>query len=337
MGIPDRSAVYKIRRGSHVMGDFDIDRIVQQLDWGELFETDFYLPPGSKRWLPLERLKAEIDSARATGVVSPKSGPGGAQSRRSSASKSHKSTSSAGVSAPAHAVKPSSGKSVLGPLFAGLIIGVTASFILMPVKVIERPVEKIVERPVDRVVERVVVRDVEVPAAPAGEHAAAIQYYQKMEDALKRRVGIGSSVLLPVVGGRIAIRISMDAVLEASAGPVAVELHKRVEDVFRAEGFEVIPADDRGPAPLTVVNVGVYRANPNSTSALTGYLQVEIDQFCIISGGDVHKKAWINAHAYRQPVSMRVGEFPSLVENVAALCSRAAEDLANAGPLPYAK
>ena len=70
---PNRSIIYRVSRSGHVMGEYDIDRIVELLDSGEFLWTVFCWTQGIAGLAPLSNLRAEVAAVKAFSAATPTS------------------------------------------------------------------------------------------------------------------------------------------------------------------------------------------------------------------------------------------------------------------------
>jgi hypothetical protein len=333
MNPPNRGAIYRVSRSGNIFGEYDIDRIVELLDSGELLWTDLCWASGMSSWEPLSTLRAEIDAAKAfPPVVAPVTAPVVGRRRTQPPS--------------LQASVPQGGPSVAagwwwvaGGVALGAVIGLLITSLFPSIVQVDRPVEvvKIVEKVVDRPVEviRTVEKRVEVPAALTPLQQEAIDYFSRREDALKREVGVGGAAMLPAAGKRIKVFITIDDLLKNSVTEQSIRA--RVEAVFRRNGFEVVDPLDSSGFVNTFVSAEIFRADDKSTVQVAGVMRIVVSQFCLVSSVGITKRAWVDVHRYENAVmfgSSHFYKFPSYFEDFA---TQASNDLSKAGPLPLIK
>ena len=333
MNPPNRGAIYRVSRSGNVFGEYDIDRIVELLDSGELLWTDLCWVSGMSSWEPLSTLRAEIAAAKAfPPVVAPVTTP--VVGRRRTQPPSLQASVPQGV--------PSVAAGwwwVAGGVALGAVIGLLITSLFPSIVQVDRPVEvvKIVEKVIDRPVEviRTIEKRVEVPAALTPLQQEAIAYYNSIDDAIKRNVGFGASAMLPVADKKIKLFINIDDVLKKSVTEESIRA--RVEAVFRRNGYVIVDPSDNSGFVNTIITAEIFRADDKSTIQVAGVLQITVAQFCIVASAGVIKRAWVDMHRYERALmfgSSNFYKFPSYFEDYA---TQASNDLSKAGPLPLSK
>jgi hypothetical protein len=283
MNPPDRTVIYRVSRNGHVMGEYDIDRIVELLDVGEFLWTDLYWGQGMAGWSPMTNLRSEVLAAKTFPPVVAASRPA-ASGRRGMA------PGGAPVSAPA-----ASGVAgwwwVLGAVVVGALAGLTTTHFFPTIVVVDRPVdkivEKIVEKPVEvvRTVEKVVDRPVEVvrmvdkivevPTALTPEQQEALVLVERLHDPKRRTVGVG----LFKVSEKVKILYDVEGAGSGHLNSGAIV--SRVESAFRGHGFTVLPRDYKG-SPYTIVTIsGLFLEDTNSNGivmSISGGYRITVSQ-----------------------------------------------------------
>jgi len=326
MNPPDRSLIYRVSRNGHVMGEFDIDRIVELLDSGEFLWTDLCWAQGMGGWGPLTSLRAEVAAAKAFPPVAAVPAPVASGRRRV--------PPAPGLVSPSQAAGPkSSGWAwVAGGVTLGALVGLLTTHLFPQVVLVDRPVEKIVDRPVEVI--RTVEKKVEVPAALTAVQLEAIDFAKKKEDAFRREVGWGSTSMVPVFDKKIRVVVSS----QADRGAVNIEsIRARVESVLRRNGFVVITESDTTQFASTLLVASLLCVDPKNESQLSGYISVEVKQYMFVAGGGIMKQAWVGMGDYEftlQYGSLNFHQIPGLFDDLAV---RASNDLLKAGELPYSK
>ena len=326
MNPPDRSLIYRVSRNGHVMGEFDIDRIVELLDSGESLWTDLCWAQGMAGWGPLTGLRAEIAAAKAFPPVAAVPVPVASGRRRVP-------PAPALVSPPQAMGSKSSGWTwIAGGVTLGALVGLLTTHLFPQVVLVDRPVEKIVDRPVEVI--RTVEKKVEVPAALTAVQMEAIDFAKKKEDAFRREVGWGATSMVPVFDKKIRVVVSS----QADPGAVNIEsIRARVESVLRRNGFVVITESDTTQFASTLLVANLLCVDPKNESQLSGYISVEVKQYMFVAGGGIMKQAWVSMGDYEftlQYGSLNFHQIPGLFDDLAV---RASNDLLKAGELPYSK
>jgi hypothetical protein len=330
MNPPNRAAVYRIARSGNQLGEYDIDRIVELLDSGELLWSDLGWTAGMAGWAPLTNLRAEVAAAKAFPPVASTAVPPPLANRRRPTPVPALQPASPVV---APSVAPAAGAGwgwVLGGVVLGALLGLLITAMFPSIELVDRPVE--VVKTVEKVVERPVERRVEVPAALTPAQQQAIDYYARLDDAMKREVGLGGTAMLPAAGKRIKVLVNMDDLLKKTV--TAQSVRARVEAVFRRNGFEVVDVSDNSQFVNTLVTAEVFRADDKSTVQVAGVIRITVAQFCFVSSANVTKRAWVDVHRYENALmfgSSNFYKFTSIFEDFAV---QAANDLSKAGPLP---
>ncbi len=279
MNPPDRTVIYRVSRNGHVMGEFDIDRIVELLDAGEFLWTDLYWGQGMSGWSPMTNLRSEVLAAKTFPPVVAISRPT-ASGRRA--------MSPAGVPASAASASGVAGWWwVVGAVVVGALAGLMTTYFFPTIVVVDRPVEKIVEKPVEvvRTVEKVVDRPVEVvrmvdkivevPTALTPEQQEALVLVERLHDPKRRTVGVGLFKLSEKV------KVVYDVEGAGSGHLNSGAIVSRVESAFRGHGFTVLPRDYRG-SPYTIVSIsGLFLEDTNSNGivmSISGGYRITVSQ-----------------------------------------------------------
>ncbi len=307
------------------MGEFDIDRIVELLDSGELLWTDLCWTQRMSGWAPLTQLRGDVAAAKAfpqSAVIPAPAVSGRPRPRPSMPPASTPQASSAG-----HA----NWGWIVGGVTIGAIVGMLTTYLFPNVVVVDRPVEKIVEKPVEVV--RTVERRVEVPSALTDEQRVAITNDNDRQDALLRDVGIGATAMIPVIDKKIKVFISMDSVLKSEVSEST--LKARIESVFRRNGFTLVDSSDHANFANTLIFAEIFRADDKTTEIIEGVIRLKVSQYYMASGANVYKLAWFDVKCYE--LALRFGSnnyhrLPALFEDFAV---EASNDLSKAGKLPY--
>lgn len=326
MNPPDRSIVYRVSRNGHVMGEFDIDRIVELLDSGELLWTDLCWTQGMAGWGPLTGLRAEVAAAKAFPPVAAVPAPAASGRRRVPPAPS--------LVSPTQATGPkSSGLAwIAGGVTLGALVGLLTTHLFPQVVLVDRPVEKIVDRPVEVI--RTIENRVEVPAPLTAAQREAIEFAKKKEDAYRRETGWGATSMVPVFDKKVRVAVRS----QADKGAVNIEsIRARVESVFRRNGFEVVTETDTNQFASTIVIANLLCVDANDENQISGHVSVEVKQYVFVSGGGIMKQAWVSMSEYEMTIrygSLNFHLIPGLFDDFAV---RASNDLLKAGELPYSK
>ncbi len=289
MNPPDRTLIYRVTRGGHVMGEFDIDRIVELLDSGEFMWTDLCWHQGMSGWAPLASLRSEIAAAKAFPPLAAAPAVSMAGRRRAA---------QAGAAPVAtHAV--ANGLAGWGWVFAGVflgaIVGLLTTHFFPTVVQVDRTVEKIVEKPVEVV--KVIDRRVEVPAVLTKEQRDAVTFHRRFYDFDKLKEGAWLFKLSERV--KVVTNITGAGAYAFSEGLVKA----KTESAFRNQGFKVV-ADDSKDYPFSVVYVsGVFvESGVTPGVGVAGSYSITMNQPVI----------FVNAfdHSGAENVVMKYGELP---------------------------
>jgi len=328
MNPPDRTLIYRVSRGGHVMGEFDIDRIVDLLDSGEFLWTDLCWCQGMSGWTPLANLRSEVAAAKAFPPVAAMPGP---------------------VASGRRPRQPVAGVSVVqpgpSPVFAGYwwviagvssgaLIGLLTTHFFPTIVQVDRPVDRVVEKVVEKPVEvvRVVEKRVEVPVSLTPEQTEALDYFKQRKDANLREIGVEATALLPALEKKVKVFVYLDDVLKRSISVEAVRA--RIEAVFIRNGFTVLPGDSKDFAN-TIINAGISRADADSTTEIAGEIGLVVYQYALISGFGIQKQAWVIPMRYENSLKFGSSHFYQLPAKFEEYATRAAADLLKAGELPY--
>lgn len=270
MNPPDRSVIYRVSRNGHVMGECDIDRIVELLDVGEFLWTDLYWGQGMAGWSPMTNLRSEVLAAKTFPPVVAVSRP---------AASGRRGLSPAGppVSAPA-ASRVAGWWWGVGAVLLGALAGLLTTHFFPTIVVVDRPVEKIVEKVVEKPVEvvrtvekvvdrpvevvRMVDKIVEVPAALTPDQREAVILMDRLHDPKRRTVGVG----LFGLSERVKIFYLVEG--KGSGNLNSGAIVSRVESAFRGHGFTVIPKDSK-ESPYSVVKIGGLFLEDTNANGIT--------------------------------------------------------------------
>ena len=274
MNPPNRSLIYRISRNGHVMGEYDIDRIVELLDSGEFLWTDLCWAQGMAAWAPLSNLRSEVAAVKAFPAAAAMPTPIAPGRRHMQAPSPQVATTQAAAPGFAGWIW------IVGGVTLGVLVGLLTTHLFPNVVTVDRPVEKIVEKIVDRPVEvirtvekvvdrpvevvRMVEKRVEVPAELTAQQSASILFAQRLFDPSQQKLGMSLFKLsdkVKVVGG-----FEGEGAPRLSEGLVVA----RVETAFRRQGFKVLSADSKD-YPFTLVRVGgVFLENKYGDGTVVG-------------------------------------------------------------------
>ena len=326
MNPPNRSIVYRVSRSGHVMGEYDIDRIVELLDSGEFLWTDLCWAQGMAGWAPLSNLRAEVAAAKAFPAVAAMPTPVASGRRRMQAP-------SAQVAAPqASASGVASWMWIVGGVTLGALVGLLTTHLFPNVVTVDRPVEKIVEKPVEVI--RTVDRRVDVPAVLTAFQLDAVALANARADALKREVGWRATSMVPVFDKKVRVVVNS----QAENGAVSIEsIRARVESNLRRNGFEVISESNNTEFASTIVIANLLCVDPKDRDQIAGHIGLTVKQFVLVAGGGLHKQSWVTMNDYGVTLlygSKNFYKIPSLFDD---LTVEASHDLLKAGQLPYSK
>jgi len=324
MNPPDRTLVYRVSRNKHVMGEFDIDRIVELLDAGEFFWTDLCWTEGMGGWEPLSSLRSEIAAAKAFPAFTT-AAPAAAGRRRMASPKAP----SPGATRP-HVAGWSW---IAAGVSLGALVGLLTAQLFPEEVQVDRIVEKIVEKPVEVV--RTMERRVEVPAQLTEEQQRAIDFAKEREDAFKRQVGHGSTSMIPVLGEKVKIFVTMDPVLKRIVTEVSIRA--RVEAAFRRNGFEPVNPSDDSVFCNTLIEAQIFRADDESTTEIAGVMRLKVSQYFLASGAGIDKLSWFDVNTYENTLRYNSSHFHKLSAHFEEYAIQACNDLAKAGKLPLWK
>ena len=285
MNPPNRSLIYRVSRSGHVMGEYDIDRIVELLDSGEFLWTDLCWAQGMAGWAPLSNLRVEVAAVKAFPAAAAMPTPVASGRRRMQAP-------SAQTAAPQASASGVAGWMwIVGGVTLGALVGLLTTHLFPNVVTVDRPVEKIVEKIVDRPVEvirtvekvvdrpvevvRMVEKRVEVPASMSDEQRASILLVDRMYDPSKRTVG----VKLFKLSNRVKVFYEVEG--EGRGNLDSGAIVSRVESAFRGHGFSVLARDSK-ETPYSVVKIGGLfletRTNAGAVISIAGSYRVTISQ-----------------------------------------------------------
>jgi len=277
MNQPNRTLIYRVSRSGHVIGEYDIDRIVELLDSGEFLWTDLCWAQGMAGWAPLSALRAEIAAAKAFPPVVATPTPVASGRRRMQAP-------TAQTAAPQVSASGIAGWMwIVGGVTLGALVGLLTANLFPKVVTVDRPVEKIVEKPVEVVrtiekpveVVRTVEKRVEMPASLSDEQRASFVLVDRMYDPSKRTVG----VKLFKLSNRVKVFYEVEG--EGRGNLDSGAIVSRVESAFRGHGFTVIGRDSK-ETPYNVVKIGGLflesRTNSGAVISISGSYRVTIAQ-----------------------------------------------------------
>ena len=274
MKAPDRSIIYTVTKNGHVMGDFDIDRLAQYIDWGELsFDSDHYNTDDFDDWRPLSELKGEVAATKANPPQAAATVVRKPRAKKAPPVKPKRQLVKPSLKA---VPKPRWGM----PLSLGIITGCVAAYLLMTFIDI-RPEDRIIVRTVDRIVEKVV----EVPGRNAFTPEAVRHRDLGIKVESARELGNDEAAIFPfdksapvylkvsVVGGVIR-----GAITEA-------RLRDRIESLLRSKGFHFSPYQNSVETEIEV-ELQVFGTAPH----ISGHYAFTVRQRLHAGKGDVWKK-----------------------------------------------
>ena len=264
MNPPNRSLLYRVSRNGHVMGEYDIDRVVELLDSGEFLWTDLCWTQNMAGWAPLSALRGEIAAAKAFPPVAAAPAPVASGRRLRQAPPTQVAASQANAPAVSGWVW------VVGGVTLGALVGLLTAHLFPNVVEVDRPVEKIVDRPVEvvRVVEkpvevlRTVEKRVEVPASLTSEQKDAVVFSRRFFDFNEHKKGSRLFNLSNLV--LVVPNMSGNGTYAFSEGLVVA----RVENAFRNQGFKVVSKESK-EYPVSVVYVEGIFLDAGSRPGLT--------------------------------------------------------------------
>ncbi len=277
MNPPDRTAVYRVSRNGHAMGEHDIDRIVELLDSGEFLWTDLCWTQGMAGWGPLTQLRGEVAAAKAFPPVAGMPMPVASGRRRMTAPPPQ------AVSLAATPAGSAGWWWIVGGVTLGALVGLLCSHFFPTIVQVDRPVDRIVEKTVEKPVEVVrtvekpveVVRTVEklVPAQLTEEQKAAEVFYRRFYDISSHKKG--SRLLNLSDRVKVISNISGGGTYAFSEGLVKA----KVEAAFRSHGFKVLSSESK-EYPFNVVYInGVFLdSGTNPGVSVSGSYGIEIAQ-----------------------------------------------------------
>ncbi len=326
MNPPDRSIVYRVSRNGHVMGEFDIDRIVELLDSGEFLWTDLCWTQGMSGWAPLTQLRGAVAAAKAFPPVAAMPVPVASGRRR--------------VPPPMPQASPSQVTSssvagwgwIAGGVILGAVVGLLITYLFPNVVMVDRPVDRVVEKPVEVV--RTVEKRVDVPAMLSAVQVEAIDFARARDDAIKREVGWAATAMVPVFDKKVRVVVRS---LVAEEAVSADAVRARVESVLRRNGFQVITESDNSEFASTILIASLQCADPKDTDQISGQLSLTVMQYVLVSGGGIQKRAWVTMNDYNYTLHYGSLNFHKIPERFDDFAIRASNDLMKAGQLPYSK
>ena len=248
MNPPNRTLIYRVSRSGHVMGEYDIDRIVELLDSGEFLWTDLCWAQGMAGWAPLSNLRAEVAAAKAFPAVAAMPTPVASGRRRMQAPSAQVATTQASTPSVAGWMW------IVGGVTLGALVGLLTTHLFPNTVLVDRPVEKIVEKFVERVVDRpvevirTVEKRVEVPSLLSDEQKAAQVFFRRFFDLSDRKSG----TRLLKISDRVKVitNISGGGSYAFSAGLAQA----KVESAFRNQGFKVL-SEQSNEYPFNVIYI----------------------------------------------------------------------------------
>ena len=265
MNPPDRSIVYRVSRSGHVMGEFDIDRIVELLDSGEFLWTDLCWTQGMSGWAPLTQLRGAVAAAKAFPPVAAMAVPVASGRRRAQPPMPQASPSQVTSSSVA------GWGWIAGGVILGAVVGLLITYLFPNVVMVDRPVDRVVEKPVEVV--RFVEKRVEVPAVLSSEQQKAEIFYSRFYDFAKHKKG---SRLFGVSN-----RIKVFTYFNGSGMYAISEGHvkAKVETAFRSQGFRVL-SEGSEEYPYSVIKVygNLLDTGPPTGVTVSGAYGIEIFQ-----------------------------------------------------------
>jgi hypothetical protein len=262
---PNRSIIYRVSRSGHVMGEYDIDRIVELLDSGEFLWTDLCWAQGMAGWAPLSNLSAEVAAAKAFPPVAAMPMPLASGRRRMQAPSSQMTTPQATTPSVAGWMW------IVGGVTLGALVGLLTTQLFPNTVLVDRPVEKVVDRPVEVI--RTVERRVDIPAVLTPEQKAAEVFYRRFYDYKEHKKGLR----LFNVSSRVKVMsyFSGDGMYALSEGLIRT----KVESAFRAQGFKVL-SEDSTEYPFNTIDVygTVLDSGVSKGVSVAGSYGLEISQ-----------------------------------------------------------
>ena len=330
MNPPNRSIIYRVSRSGHVMGEYDIDRIVELLDSGEFLWTDLCWAQGMAGWAPLSNLRVEVAAVKAFPAAAAMPTPVASGRRRMHAP-------AAQVSTPQPAPSGVAGWMwIVGGVTLGALVGLLTTQLFPNTVLVDRPVEKIVEKIIDRPVEviRTVERRVDVPAVLTASQLQALDFVQKRDDAFKREVGFGPSSIVPVFDKKVRVFVNSQA---SESAVSSSSIRARVESVLRRDGFQVIPESDESEFASTTIVASLDCVALKDGEQIAGSINLAVNQYGLFAGGRIQKQVWVTMTRYGMSIQYGANNFykiPALFDDFAV---KASNDLLKAGQLPYAK
>jgi hypothetical protein len=309
-----------------MMGEFDIDRIVDLLDSGEFLWSDLYWHQGMSGWLALANLQPEIVASKSFPTVAAIPSPQVSGRRRMQTIPKAATHTTASSRTPGWWW-------ILGGVLVGALVGLLCAHLFPKVVEVDRPVEKVVEKPVEVV--RTIERRVDVPVSLTKEQQEAIDYVKERDDAYLREVGIGATAMVPVMEKKIKLFVEMDDVLKQSISEESIRA--RVEGAFRRNGFEVVDPKDKSVFCNTRLTAEIFRADDKSTTQIAGVIRLKVAQYYIASGANVQKLVWFDVKKYESALMFGSNNYYKLPAHFEDYAVQAANDLSKAGKLPYRK
>jgi len=267
MNPPNRSLIYRVSRSGHVIGEYDIDRIVELLDSGEFLWTDLCWAQGMAAWAPLSNLRAEVAAVKAFPASAAMPTPVASGRRRMQAP-------TAQMAAPQTKAPSVAGWVwIVGGVTLGALVGLLTTHLFPNVVTVDRPVEKIVEKPIEVI--RTVEKRVEIPAALTSEQMEAVSFHQRLQDIKSHKSG--PRLLKVSKSVKVLVNITGEGAFSVSSSLVAT----KVENAFRNQGFKILTADSEEILYNSVVVRGrLLKTELASESVIvSGEYAVEIRQF----------------------------------------------------------
>jgi hypothetical protein len=267
MNQPNRTLIYRVSRSGHVIGEYDIDRIVELLDSGEFLWTDLCWAQGMAAWAPLSNLRSEVAAVKAFPAAAAMPTPVASGRRRMQAP-------AAQTAAPQVSASGIAGWMwIVGGVTLGALVGLLTTHLFPNVVQVDRPVEKIVEKPVEviRTVEKIVDRKISL----TDEQAEGLVLAARINDPTERKIG----VRLFKLSNRVKVLYGVEG--KGRSNVDSGTIVARVESAFRGHGFTVLPKDSK-ESPYSVVKVGGLfletTASNGSVLSISGSYSVTIAQ-----------------------------------------------------------
>jgi hypothetical protein len=110
-----------------------------------------------------------------------------------------------------------------------------------------------------------------------------------------------------------------------------------VESTLRRNGFNVLSDSNSDDFASTMLIAVLECVDPSDRTQVIGTIRLSVNQFCLVSGGNIQKLDWVTMNQYGMTIQYGSKNFyriPSLFDDFAV---QASNDLLKAGPLPYSK